>query len=575
MKSLERELNKQQIFDNLIYHNRVGIYCRVSTQDQVQTGFSLEEQEERLRALCAYKGYEVIDVYIDAGISAKDTNRPQFQRMMNDVKSKKINRIVSLKLDRCTRSIIDLEHLVTFLEENDCSLECAYEEINTSNANGRFFVRMLTILAQLEIERTSERTMIGLVGAMKAKHYPGKAPLGYNKVNKVLEINETEAPVIRRVFEEYINGLSACKIANMFSEEKVLNRNWGSTAIDSILANTIYKGEFVAYKTVDYKENKVIYDMAPKIITNEMWEEMLKAKEKNTHNHYVKHLYLFKKKVYCPHCNALLSCVSGTSKTGQKHLYYQCLKCRKFKTSEKELEKNFNLKLNDLLDYATLVSNQFIVVSNKNYDVEIQQIKENIKQIDIKLENAKILVLNKEINPSELTDILDKLTQEKLKLQSDLSDYLQRNTDLITINNDNFYISQITYDSKLISTYVGMNNIFDKISKHSKCKIINDYIDKIIFNYNNLGELEIKNIIIKENMIRRINEFRIDVFRSYSKDYNIELVEELYKNIDLYNINNNVLNYYKLEIENYNGKVITDNEQMSNKFIIYNKKQVI
>ena len=193
MKVFELEQKKQQVFENVVYHNKVGIYCRVSTQDQAREGFSLEEQEERLKALCTYKGYEVVDIYIDAGISAKDTNRPEFQRMLSDAKTGKINRIVALKLDRCTRSIIDLEHLVRQLEEYNCSLECAYEEINTSNANGRFFVRMLTILAQLEIERTSERTVIGLEGALKAKHYPGRAPIGYKKDEKVLQINEEEA----------------------------------------------------------------------------------------------------------------------------------------------------------------------------------------------------------------------------------------------------------------------------------------------------------------------------------------------------------------------------------------------
>ena len=378
MKGYELEQKKQKIFDNLVYHNKVGIYCRVSTQDQAREGFSLEEQEERLRALCKYKGYEIVDVYIDAGISAKDTNRPEFQRMMNDVKAKKINRILSLKLDRCTRSIMDLEHLVRFLEENDCSLECAYEEINTSNANGRFFVRMLTILAQLEIERTSERTMIGLAGALKAKHYPGKTPIGYKKVNKILEIDDEEAPIIKRIFDEYINGMSACKIAKVFTKENVLNRSWGSTTIDRILDNKIYKGEFEAFKTIDDKENKIIYDMAPKIITNEMWEEMLKAKEKNTHNHYVKHLYLFKKKVYCPKCNTQLSCVCGTSKNKEIYLYYKCSKCKKNIVNENILEQKFMFKMNDLLDYLSIVDNQFIIVSNKDYDNKINDINNKL-----------------------------------------------------------------------------------------------------------------------------------------------------------------------------------------------------
>ena len=89
--------------------------------------------------------------------------------MIENMKSGKINKIIVYKLDRLTRSIKDLENICTLLEEYNCSLESVAEEINTSTANGKFFIRMLTILAQLEIERTSERTKFGLVGAAKIK----------------------------------------------------------------------------------------------------------------------------------------------------------------------------------------------------------------------------------------------------------------------------------------------------------------------------------------------------------------------------------------------------------------------
>lgn len=180
MYEYEKENIKQKIVDNILTNERVAIYCRVSTQDQVREGHSLSEQECRLRKLCDYKEYQIVDIYVDEGISAKDTNRPQFQRMLDDVKSGRINRIVAYKLDRVTRSIRDLEELVQFLETYNCSLECAVEEINTSNANGRFFVRMLTVLSQLEIERCSERTLVGLEGALKQKHSI-QCPLGYKK----------------------------------------------------------------------------------------------------------------------------------------------------------------------------------------------------------------------------------------------------------------------------------------------------------------------------------------------------------------------------------------------------------
>ena len=79
---------------------KAGIYIRVSTTEQAREGFSLPEQQERLEAMCKFKGYEIVDIYKDAGISAKDTNRPDFQRLIEDMKSKKVNTIVALKLDR-------------------------------------------------------------------------------------------------------------------------------------------------------------------------------------------------------------------------------------------------------------------------------------------------------------------------------------------------------------------------------------------------------------------------------------------------------------------------------------------
>lgn len=158
-----------------------GLYPRVSTEDQSRFGHSLDEQEDRLKKLCEFKDYEIYKVYREEGVSAKDTNRPKFKEMIQDMKDGKINKIIVYKLDRLTRSIQDLENICKMLEEYNCDLESVAEEINTGNANGKFFIRMLTILAQLEIERTSERTKFGLIGAAKKGHISGQPALGYTK----------------------------------------------------------------------------------------------------------------------------------------------------------------------------------------------------------------------------------------------------------------------------------------------------------------------------------------------------------------------------------------------------------
>ena len=88
-----------------------GIYCRVSTEDQAKEGYSLGEQLEKLKDLCKFRDYNIFEIYEDAGISAKDTNRPAFKRLLEDIKNHKVNVIVSYKLDRLTRSVRDLENL--------------------------------------------------------------------------------------------------------------------------------------------------------------------------------------------------------------------------------------------------------------------------------------------------------------------------------------------------------------------------------------------------------------------------------------------------------------------------------
>ena len=194
-----------------------AVYIRVSTEDQAREGFSLGEQKEKLLQLCAFKEYEVFKVYEDAGISAKDMeHRPAFQEMLQDMRDGKINYIVAYKLDRVTRSVRDLEELIS----------------------------------QLEIEIISERTKFGLNGAIKSSHLPGPAPLGYKKDgNKKTIVDETTKPIIERIFKMYLEGKSFQQISNVFNEEKILNpKKWKDTTIQKIIDHKIYMGDYEQYK---------------------------------------------------------------------------------------------------------------------------------------------------------------------------------------------------------------------------------------------------------------------------------------------------------------------------------------
>ena len=238
-----------EALEQLVHANKkmAGIYIRVSTEDQVREGFSLGEQEEKLKQLCKYKDFEIYKVYKDAGISAKDMeHRPQFQKMLEDMKAGKINYIVAYKLDRVTRSVRDLETLISTLEQYHCYLICDRDDVNTSTANGRFFVRMLTVLSQLEIEIVSERTKFGMAGAIKAGHIPGSCPLGYYRdKDKVCRVDHSTKDIVVRIFNMYLEGKSYQTIANILDREKVLyqeKKKWTDGAIKRIIHNRVYVG---------------------------------------------------------------------------------------------------------------------------------------------------------------------------------------------------------------------------------------------------------------------------------------------------------------------------------------------
>ena len=243
--------------------------------------------------MCEYKGYEIYKVYKDAGISAKTGNkRPAFEELLQDIKDKKCNTIVVLKLDRLTRSVYDWENIIKFLEENNAYLDCANDDINTTNANGKMISRILMSVSQQEIERTSERTKVGLSGAIKAGHIPARAPLSYKHVDRLLVPDPLTKDIIIRIFNLYFEGCTYVKIAKIYNEEKVLGKtNWRDTTILKIISNEIYKGDYVSGKR---SGNSVYYEnVVEPLVSKELWENCQVQKKKNSRNYMRTQTYLF------------------------------------------------------------------------------------------------------------------------------------------------------------------------------------------------------------------------------------------------------------------------------------------
>lgn len=362
---------------------------RVSTEDQAREGFSLPEQKERLESFCKFKGYEIIDYYQDAGISAKTGNhRPEFERLKDDIKAKRINTIVALKLDRITRSIYDWENLMTFLDENDAYLDCVNDEINTTSANGKMISRLLMSVSQNEIERTK----VGLAGAIKCGHIPHIAPLGYKHEDKKLVIDYATKDVIVRIFDLYYNGYSYQKISNLFNDEKVLGKdNQRDSTIQTILENEIYKGDFIHGKRI--KNSTYYEDVVEPIISKGMWADCQVQKKKNSRSYQRTLTYLYLQKLKCPKCNRILGGKATTKKNGKTYFYYYCNNC-KVQFKESLINEYFEQFIDELTEYDSVVNQFFLPMIKQKFDEPKEQLEKEINNQRNKLERIKKAYIN-------------------------------------------------------------------------------------------------------------------------------------------------------------------------------------
>jgi len=483
-----------------------GIYIRVSTEDQAREGFSLPEQERRLRAMCEYKNYEVYKVYSDKGISAKTGNhRPQFEEMLEDIRNKKINTIVSLKLDRVTRSVMDWEKMLSFLEENDAYIDCANDEINTTNANGKMISRILTSVSQQEIERTSERTKIGLAGAIKAGHIPHQAPLGYKHENKMLVPDPATKDIAIRIFNLYHEGNSCQKIANIFTEEHVLGKDhWRDSTIFNIINNEVYKGDFVHGKRT--KKPTYYKDVVEPLVPASVWDDCQIQKDLN-HRAYKRTTdYLFLQKLTCPKCGRILG-GKASKKKNQYYYYYYCCKC-KINIKEKAIETKLNEVMDDLIEYDEIVNQFFLPMIKNKIENPKEEIEKSINEEKRSLKRIKdayikeVFTLEEYEVEREKHETLLKNLEENLKNTIVLEE-LKFTPEDILIKRDIDYINSMMYPEE----YKNYFKHWKDLSREEQCKFYMKYVDNIELEQStNKHKYDVKTINFRQSLVEPFDE---------------------------------------------------------------------
>ncbi|WP_273129012.1 recombinase family protein [Bacillus weihaiensis] len=408
-------------------------YIRVSTDEQAKHGYSIAAQIERLEAYCVSQEWSLIDTFIDDGYSAKDLNRPQFKEMMNRIKNEDIDVLLVYRLDRLTRSVLDLYEILKILDEHNCMFKSATEVYDTTNAMGRLFITLVAAIAQWERENTAERVKLGMEKKTKlGKWKGGMAPYGYKIVNKELEINEDEEPLIKYIFH-LSRTLGFYSIAKKITEQGFTTRKGGDWHVDTvrdIANNPIYAGYLTFNDPKDSKKPprlQTLYDGQHSRIIHreEFWslQDILDKRrtfggKRETSNYY------FSSVLRCARCGSSMSGHKGSQ--GVKT--YRCSGKKAGKKCTSHIIKEDNL-VSTVLSSLKEITKQIIgdTTLNNISQQKITELENELKLIQKLMKKQKVMFENDVISINELIAKTENLRLQEKQLTEEIFNYQKAN----------------------------------------------------------------------------------------------------------------------------------------------------
>jgi site-specific DNA recombinase len=240
---------------------RCAIYTRKSTEEGLDQEFnSLDAQREACAAFVASQaglGWKLVsDRYDDPGFSGGSMERPALQRLLQDIREKKIDVVVVYKIDRLTRSLTDFSRIVEVFDQAGVSFVSVTQQFNTTTSMGRLTLNVLLSFAQFEREVTAERIRDKIAASKKKGMWMGGfVPLGYRVESRKLVVNPEEAKTVRWLFERYLQLKSVRALVDEAASHghsgrttkrkngsTVTTRPFGRGNLYHLLSNVIYVG---------------------------------------------------------------------------------------------------------------------------------------------------------------------------------------------------------------------------------------------------------------------------------------------------------------------------------------------
>ena len=500
---------------------KIGIYCRVSTEEQKTKGISIIDQEERGKKFCNKNDYEY-EVFNDAGLSGElsPEERPELNRLIEMIYLKEIQGIFIVDFDRITRDDKYGFVLKKMLIDNNIKLFDTNGEINLNDETQDLLLGIKILLSSFELKKLRVRIKRSLERSVEQGRVGGGALItyGYKKgEDKKLVIDEVESKVVELIFQLAIQGKGTKVIANFLNDEKIpTKRNttkngylsvkgekktnflWRDAVVYRILTNKIYYGVRM-YKGKEYPSPTIISEEKFKLV-----QDLLKKRNimKDTNNKY---FYLLKGLVYCAECNSRFY---GLKRADLSSNYYGCSSQRH--RGECCKTKGINIDYLDKLVYEQICNldkdvNNFFDWYEKSdmqnhYQKELLSARKKEKLYKAKINNLIDLGadgnIDRDIFNSKMIELNNKMNDAK--------------------ENKLHYLKQFTIDSKK-DKIVGLVKIFIDNIKNTEDKYIQrEYIRGIV---EKISVQWIDNIQTHNVFIR----YKIDYLTEYFLEKDIKL----------------------------------------------------
>lgn len=516
---------------NNIYN--VGIYIRLSREDDDKSfeSQSITNQKSLLSQYAKENNLRVYDYYIDDGFSGTNFDRPDFNRLLNDIELGKVNMVITKDMSRLGRDYIGTGNLIEkYFPQHNVRYIAVTDNIDTflDNSNNDI-APFKAIMNDMYAKDISKKIRASLTAKMKdGKYVGGRCPYGYMndpEDKNHLVVFEEQAVIVRRIFDMCLDGLTYYKIAKVLTNERIKtpaqyynfewrsdynrkNGEWHSKTIQDILTNRIYTGDLVQHKRtkVNYKVKKVVR-INPKdyiivsntheaIIDKYIFEEVQKRLPKNVGRNEKKEQHLLDGLLYCGDCGHRISVQSRRKKDNRCYTicnYYRTYIRKNYCTTHSNnydvLEsivlntlKNLCLNYMDKKSIKKNVINSAYNDDNNLLKKELDILINEIQSINDNLDNIYIDKLNKKIGEDQFERIKVKLNNE-LKIKQDRYNELNNNiNDSLDIESKNKIIE------KYIDEYLTMKKLARELilSLIDKIEIFEDKTINIKVSFNNL-----------------------------------------------------------------------------------------